>query len=96
MSNIYDVILETPVGKRYGKMNVSIHDKNISGILHILKGAELFEGEIEDNGYCRIQGHLSTLMHRFPYYATGIIKDQLELKLICDKECFRLVGEQSV
>ena len=94
MNDVYDVILETPVGKRYGEMAVSIQDKNVTGILHILKGAEPFEGEIEHSGHCRISGNLSTLMRRIPYLATGIIGESIELELISGKGHFQLVGKQ--
>ena len=66
MNNIYDVILETSIGERHGKMDVSIRDKSIKGILRILKGEEPFEGIVDASGQCRISGNLSTLMRRMP------------------------------
>ena len=96
MNDIYDVILETSIGKKYGKMDVSVKDKSIKGILHILKGEEPFEGVIDSGGHCRISGNLSTLMQRIPYTATGIIKEHIDLELISEKERFQLVGKKSV
>ena len=96
MGDIYDVILETSIGKKYGKMDVSIRDKSIKGILRILKGEEPFEGIVDASGRCQISGNLSTLMRRIPYTATGIIKEHIDLELISEKERFQLVGKKSV
>ena len=96
MNDIYDVILETSIGKKYGKMDVSVKDKSIKGILHILKGEEPFEGIVDASGQCRISGNLSTLMRRIPYTATGTIGEYIKLELISEKERFQLVGKKSV
>ena len=93
MSNIYEVILDTPVGKRFGKMNVLVQGQNITGMLHILKVPEPFEGIVESNGQCRITGNLSTLMRRIPYMATGVIGEQIALELVSGQERFWLIGK---
>ena len=96
MKKVYDVVLETSVGKRIGTMDVNNDCDLISGELHILKQAEPFTGKVDDAGKCRIQGNLSTLMRRIPYFAVGKITDQVDLELNCGKETFRLVGKQCV
>jgi len=95
MNDIYDVILETSIGKKYGKMDVSVKDKSIKGILHILKGEEPFEGVIDSGGHCRIRGNLSTLMQRIPYTATGTIGEHIELELTSEKSVFSLWGSKA-
>lgn len=96
MKHSYDVILETSVGKRHGKMDVFIDNTKISGALRILKGEEAFCGEISHDGHCSISGNLATLMHNIPYTGTGTIGEHIDLCLNSAKDCFRLVGKLCV
>ena len=88
MKKVYDVVLETSVGKRIGTMDVNNDCDLISGVLHILKQAEPFTGKVDDAGKCRIQGNLSTLMRRIPYFAVGKItcKEGLDADVL--EKCF--------
>lgn len=90
----YNIALRTPLGIRNGTMDIQIHGKKASGMMHILNGSEPFLGCIEDSGKCSFTGKLVTLMRTIPYQAIGTItKDNVELSLVGDRESFRLTGE---
>lgn len=87
----YDVIMRTPIGARHGTMSVTVDHSKINGMLHILKKANPFHGNINENGDCRIQGELTTLMRTIPYEAMGwITQEALALKLTGERESFEL------
>lgn len=92
----YDVIMRTPIGARYGTMSVTIDNSKINGILNILKKANPFYGNINENGDCQIKGELTTLMRTIPYDATGrITKENLALRLKGEQESFDISGTAS-
>lgn len=95
-NRIYDVIMRTSIGARYGTMTVIVDHNNVDGILDILKKANPFHGKINENGDCQIKGDLTTLMRTVPYDATGrITKEALLLKLKGERESFELSGTAS-
>ncbi len=92
----YDVIMQTPIGVRYGTMTVVINHSKVDGMLDILKEANPFHGKINEKGDCQIQGELTTLMRTIPYDATGrITKETLVLKLKGERESFEISGTAS-
>ena len=89
----YDIIMQTPIGARYGTMTFAVHNSRVDGILDILKHANPFSGTIEENGECRIQGMLTTLMRTIPYQAAGrVTRDALRLWLNAAQETFEISG----
>lgn len=85
----YEVIMQTPIGARYGTMSVTVDNSKINGMLDILKKANPFYGKINKKGDCQIQGELTTLMRTIPYTATGrITKEKLILSLKGAQENF--------
>ncbi len=92
----YDVIMQTSIGLRYGTMSVTVDNRNISGMLDILKRANPFRGKINEKGECQIRGELTTLMRTIPYSATGrITKEALALRLNGERENFEITGTAS-
>lgn len=90
----YLIALRTPIGVRKGRMDLQIHGKTASGVLHILSKSEPFLGFVDENGKCSFRGKLRTLMRSIPYQAVGrMTKDRIELSLVGDKESFHLSGE---
>ena len=89
----YSIALHTPIGVRQGTMDVQIHGRKASGMMHILNRSEPFLGCIEETGECKFTGRLVTLMRTIPYQAMGrITKDNVELSLVGEKESFQLTG----
>ena len=92
----YDVIMQTPIGARYGTISVTVDNSKIDGILDILMRANPFHGKINEKGDCQIKGELTTLMRTLPYDATGrITKETLVLKLKGQQESFDISGTAS-
>ena len=89
----YSIALHTPIGVRQGTMDVQIHGKKASGVMHLLNRSEPFLGHIEETGECKFTGRLVTLMRTIPYQAMGrITKDNVELSLVGETESFQLTG----
>lgn len=89
----YEVTMQTPVGARYGTMRLTVDNRNVDGILDILKRANPFHGNISEDGNCQINGELTTLMHTISYEGRGkITRDALFLKLITARESFDISG----
>lgn len=90
----YNIALRTPIGIRNGTMDVQIHGKKASGMMHILNRSEPFQGQVDENGACSFTGKLVTLMRTIPYRAVGLIsRENVELSLTGEKESFHLTGE---
>ncbi len=95
-SRLYDITMQTPIGNRYGSMNVTVNQNHVDGILTILKKATPFDGSICEDGNCRISGQLITLMRTIPYDAVGrITKSSLWLILKGEQETFEVSGSVS-
>lgn len=93
----YAVTMQTPIGSRYGTMTVAVDHNRVDGILNILKKADHFDGDIHENGDCRLNGTLTTLMRTIPYEATGrITENALLLTLKGEREMFELSGSAVV
>lgn len=93
---LYDITMQTPIGNRYGSMNVTVNQNHVDGILTILKKATPFDGSICEDGNCRISGQLITLMRTIPYDAVGrITKSSLWLILKGEQETFEVSGSVS-
>lgn len=89
----YLVYLQTPLGKREGKLTAKKNGDELNGWLEVLKHKEPFEGTVDENGNCRIFGELVTLMRRVPYIATGQISaSAVHLKVKGERNVFELSG----
>ncbi|MGN0799910.1 MAG: hypothetical protein ACI4NU_05700 [Christensenellales bacterium] len=89
----YQIQMRTPLGNRTGTLEVQIEKNIIKGHLDVLKHLEPFEGNIDENGHCSINGRLVTLMSAIPYTATGqITPDSLHLSLKGGRNLFPITG----
>ncbi len=89
----YKVILDTPLGKRNGILELVISGTKIDGYLDIFQNREPLTGEISNNGSCRLSGKFVTLMSEFYYEATGCINcDNIELTLHGGSSVFQMKG----
>ena len=90
---LYDILMQTPLGKRSGTMQIRIADSRVSGMLAIMKHSEPFEGTVDAEGNCTIRGLLVTLLRRIPYTAVGTIRDgALRLSLTGERNTFEIRG----
>ncbi|MGN0986090.1 MAG: hypothetical protein ACI4OU_06295 [Candidatus Enterenecus sp.] len=89
----YRVLMRTPIGDRWGTMEVQIERNRATGRLNILKRTEPFDGSVDENGDCRLTGRLVTLTQTIPYTATGrILPDSLQLRLEGGRHMFPMMG----
>lgn len=89
----YMVNLQTPLGQKKGTLFVERNGEELKGWLDILKHREPFNGNVDENGNCRISGDLVTLMRRISYVATGQISvSDIHLEVKGGKSVFKLSG----
>lgn len=89
----YNVFMNTPLGKRYGKLIAQISGTSVSGQLDILNHHEPFSGTIDAFGNCRITGSFVTLMRRVMYTATGqLTESSVHLHLKGGSNIYELSG----
>lgn len=91
--NIYQVILHTDIGKRMGKLRISVTKGKIKGMLCLLGKETECEGTVDDKGNCRIKGTLNTLKNRIEYIATGnLLPSELLMTFKYKNKAYRLQG----
>ena len=89
----YNITMNTPIGSRYGTINLILADSYINGTLDLLEHSEPFSGSIDRNGNCKIYGHLITLMRTIEYTAVGRITEKaIELSLQGERNIFKITG----
>lgn len=89
----YEVVLNTPLGKRKGTLELEIENGKINGTLILFQNQETVNGEIDKNGHCILHGSFSTLMNKFYYEAEGCIRESgLQLTLCGGKSIFQMEG----
>lgn len=90
----YQIIMQTPLGARYGTMSVTLADQTVSGTMEILKHMEPFSGTIDENGDCRITGRMVTLMRSIDFTAEGnITPESVHLTVQGGRNSFELHGK---
>ena len=89
----YEIVMDTPIGLRYGTINLCSTENRINGTLDLLGHSEPFGGTIDSNGNCTICGQLITLMHTINYTAIGKITEKaIELSLQGERNVFKMTG----
>ena len=89
----YKITLETPLGRRYGTLEISVCSSKISGCLDVFQNRQPVTGVLYGDGACRLSGKFVTLMSEVPYQATGCIgNDSVELTLIAGNGTFKITG----
>lgn len=85
--------MSTPIGSRYGTINLVFADNRINGTLNLLAHSEPLYGSIDRDGNCKIFGHLITLMRTIEYTAIGKISEKaIELSLRGERNVFKITG----
>lgn len=89
---LYKISLATQIGKKSGKLFLSVIENKIDGFLEVLGRKQPFCGEKTASG-CVIRGQLKTLVSVFDYTATGFFDDKsISLDLTYKHGVFRLTG----
>ena len=89
----YDITMNTPIGSRYGTINLILKDNCISGTLNLVEHSEPLSGSIDSDGNCKIYGNLITLMRTIEYTAIGRVSEKaIELSLQGERNIFKITG----
>lgn len=89
----YDVVLQTQLGYKPGKMTLTIDKNNICGVITILGYSMPCSGEIDSEEHYSLRGQLKTFMSVIDYSGTGYVDNQsVDFKLSDNKNCFHLFG----
>ncbi|MGN1405722.1 MAG: hypothetical protein ACI4WM_05590 [Erysipelotrichaceae bacterium] len=90
----YEIMMHTPIGKRYGDIRINIDKEKIKGYITLLSHCEPVNGSIDENGKCILVGRIVTLMNVIPFTATGEIEeDRLFLSLKGRHNSFQIEGK---
>ena len=90
----YDVILQTLIGERSGKMHLQFQNSRIKGLFHVFGNTQPVHGECDSHGNSTLKGKLVTLMNEYCYTATGQANQKyLDLIIRSDRGSFYLTGQ---
>ena len=90
---IYDVFLNTPLGKKYGELSACIENGKLMGFLSLLGHTESIEGTVDEDGNCAIKGKFITLLNTIYFTADGMIKrGVLDLNIRSDSNTYEMKG----
>ena len=90
---VYNIVMKTPVGLRYGTMTLCMIDNRVYGVLDLLEHAEAFNGTVDSDGNCTICGCLVTLTKTISYTAVGKVSPKtIALSLQGDRNIFEITG----
>ncbi len=90
---MYSIVLRTPIGLRYGTMEVQGDRGKVDGFLNVLMGQNKFQGVIDERNRCEITGQLKTLMRTVFYSAVGSITgDSVFLTMRTEKGVLEVTG----
>lgn len=89
----YDIVMETSLGQRCGKMMLIINGTKIDGFLNILGNKSPVHGELDDYGGCVLLGSIKTLVRTIEYVATGSADEKkINLTLCGQRDVFHVNG----
>lgn len=90
---IYNIVMKTPVGLRYGTITLRLIDNQVYGTLDLLEHSESFRGTVDRDGNCTICGSLVTLMRTIRYTAVGKVSQKaIALSLQGERNIFEITG----
>lgn len=93
MYAIYSVSVMTPLGRKNGKLEITINKENIEGFLELLGQRNKLVGTVELDGSCKLSGSIITANRVFEYTADGYIdKQRVSLLLTGSKYSYNLSG----
>ena len=89
----YDIVLKTPVGPRYGTMEVHQEQGELDGFFNVLMEKNRFHGSVDEGNHCEITGNLKTLMRTVVYSASGeVTKESICLRMNVGNDVLEVNG----
>ena len=91
--NNYNILMQTPVGVKYGTLSYNVENGKVQGEMNMLNHCEPITGTIDEFGYCHITGQIVTLIKNIKFQATGRIFDgKLNLSAKGERNSFEITG----
>lgn len=92
---IYQISMNTMMGKKHGILKLIINGNDLSGSINILGNNNEIHGVIHSDGSCRFSGELLTPMRCMKFWANGLIKEeQVNFLIHSDPYLFSVLGER--
>lgn len=89
----YDIVLQTEIGTRKGKLILNIERNILNGILELLGYSVPCSGIVKSDGSSILRGQLKTFMSTYEYIGTGLIDScRVDLVLKSGKKRFHMFG----
>ena len=89
----FRIIMHTSIGERHGTMTAEWESGSLEGVMHILGHEEPFCGYVDEEGNCRFEGRIISLMRTIPYAAVGKLNhNTLRLSLHGKDDDFEITG----
>lgn len=89
----FRIVMKTSIGERCGTVTAKWEDEKLRGIMEILEHTNVFWGQIDKDGNCRMEGEMKSLVRNIPYVAVGTLSSSgLYLSLQEGRNIFEVVG----
>ena len=89
----YDIVMQTPLGKKRGILYFNMDNEMVSGSLNVLGKENLFIGEMDIDGKFNLNGAIETIVSTFEYTAEGYIHEEtINLTLYGRQAVFNISG----
>lgn len=91
---VYDIILQTPVGRKTGELKAKIENGRLKGFLSVVGHTEAIEGTVDENGRCSLVGKMVSLARDICFTADGTIDhDAIRLALRGEEGYYEIMGQ---
>lgn len=89
----YDIVLQTPIGDRQGKLTLRIEPPILKGICTLLGYSMPCTGKIDKSGHCTLRGQFKTFMSVIEYSGCGYADSKrVDFKLNDNDNHYRMIG----
>lgn len=89
----YDIVLQTQLGEKIGKLTLSFEENVIRGICSILGHSNPCTGSIDQQGKCKLYGQIRTFMSLISFSGTGSADSKgVNFSLSDGKNRFYMIG----
>ena len=90
---IYNILLNSSLGKKTGQLCARIKNGELSGYLSLLGHTEPIKGTVDESGHCSFTGKLITLLRAIDFTAVGTISgDVISFRLTGNYGVYQLIG----
>ena len=92
---VYDILMNTPIGKRKGELKAKIENGKLTGFLSLFGNTEPIEGTVDENGKCSLKGKFITLMKSVDFTADGTIDPDIVRLALKGGDCsyYEIMGQ---